>query len=201
MISSKLYSIFITLITLFILNLFPNISFSQEIKIFHLKPVNISKCIKVNTTSTCTLSNIITDNLVNEIIRITNTTTQKYGLINVSFERLNRTDINLINLTVGVKGKRCQGYNCNLDNTALGNNANDRCYLLVGSNRLLNSLPKSNTTCTYWNPGSFTYVELSFLHNVTSILELTEINLTAEWYGYDYDDTRVWFAMDYFYIN
>ncbi|MEM0476477.1 MAG: hypothetical protein QW367_02460 [Candidatus Aenigmatarchaeota archaeon] len=202
MISSKLYPIFIILIILFILNLFPNISFSQEIKIFHLKPTSILNCIKVGTTSTCNLANITKDDSTYERISITSASSSKnYGLINVSFEKLNRYDINIINLTVGVKGAKCQGLVCDSDDTHLGDNANDKCYLLIRSNRLLNSFPNSSATCNLWKPSIFTYVELPFLSNISSILELTETNLTAEWYGYDDDDRNVWFAMDYFYIN
>ncbi|MEM0481041.1 MAG: hypothetical protein QXQ14_02575 [Candidatus Aenigmatarchaeota archaeon] len=181
------------------------ISFSQvEIKYFYLNPTQILECIEIGKKSTCTLTNIQNPDSTPERINITGDKPNNYGRIKVSTFNLIPYDINVFNVTAIIRGARCQGNICNLGDYELGDNNNDWCYVDVFENsttsfNYFNVLPKGANSCQLWNPGTLTNVTLDTTNFFSHIVKLRNSGIV--WSGYDSNDNRVWFLIDWMALN
>jgi|GEM_PF-4932192 len=165
-------------------------------------PNGIESCMELNTSGTCTLSNIIKNDSVYEDVVISTVSPPSWAIINASLENVTiPSNAEITNAQVCVLGYR---------DSILGNAAGDQCSLDAGenssgTNSWTNALFMSQQTCLNWS--SVSVSPNVVCGNITDWLRnrpnpaAAANSLNVSWYGLESSDNLADFWLDWAYAN
>ncbi|MCS7123207.1 MAG: hypothetical protein RMJ17_01360 [Candidatus Aenigmarchaeota archaeon] len=178
-------------------------SYSQIANLI-IYPTQIYECIKFNRSSICNLTNIVTNDTLYEYLDITDSSSRKFGRINVSFFNLSIPHhwINVLRIYIKM---RSDDYELMFGQhpTPLGNNEKDECYIAISENSTGIFIYSYVLTPSYISCKNFSNISLFIQEfEVTSFLNhINKIRSSAiSWRGYDENDLRVGLAIDFIHI-
>ncbi|MFH7903712.1 MAG: hypothetical protein QW409_02045, partial [Candidatus Aenigmatarchaeota archaeon] len=216
----------IFLVAITFLLIFSSIVFSLETKNLVLNLVDPQMYLNVSRIIECSYGSTINTNCnQNEIsyinssdntydLAIFSIRAEQWGRYNFStfFDNL-RYDINVLDVKIGIEAYKVQGtwssssrtciWSLLSSSSALGDDADDNCYLEIfenSSNKYLyyTVFPKYQDTCNKWGT-SDTIVEVSVLNYLNSLDKIKNSGIVV--YGYDDDDRCTAFMIDWLYFN